>query len=105
MTPHDASTATPDEMDQRFDLLAAGATEYALFLVDPLGKLVCWNLGAERLFGYRTDEVIGQHFSRFFSSEDVIAGQPEYELRTAREQRARGQPAVAGPQGQFPLLV
>jgi PAS domain S-box-containing protein len=85
MTPPDTTNASPDELDQRFDLLAADAVEYALFLVDPGGRLICWNLGAERLFGYRSDEVVGQHFSRFFSPEDVIAGQPEYELRTARE--------------------
>ncbi len=85
MTPHDAPTASPDELAQRFDLLAADATEYALFLTDVDGKLVCWNLGAERLFGYRTDEAVGQHFSRFFSPEDVRSGQPEYELKKARE--------------------
>jgi PAS domain S-box-containing protein len=85
MTPPDATNASLDELDQRFDLLAADATEYALFLVDPDGRLICWNLGAERLFGYRSDEVVGQHFSRFFSPEDVISGQPEHELRAARE--------------------
>ena len=85
MNPHDATNVPPDFLAQRFDLLAADATEYALFMTDPDGRLVCWNLGAERLFGYRTDEVVGHHFSRFFSPEDVINGQPEYELRTARE--------------------
>src|SRR5436305_795309 len=79
-----ATTVTLDVLARRFDLLAAGATEYALFVIDPNGKLVCWNLGAERLFGYRTDEAIGRHFSRFFSPEDVISGQPEHELKTAR---------------------
>ena len=74
----------PEVMAQRFGLLAAGATEYALFLVNPDGRLVCWNRGAERLFGYRTDEVIGRHFARFFSPEDVSAGQPEHELAAAR---------------------
>ncbi len=86
MTPSDPTTdQLPAAMAQRFDLLSADTTEYALYLVDPNGRLMCWNLGAERLFGYRTDEAVGQHFSRFFSPEDVIAGQPEYELRAARE--------------------
>ena len=85
MNPHDAPPAPHDALARRFDLLAADATEYALFLTDPAGLLVCWNLGAERLFGYRTDEVVGQHFSRFFATEDVITGQPEYELRCARD--------------------
>src|SRR4029079_7234972 len=84
MNPHDAPTAPPEALSRRFELLAAGATDYALFLTDPGGLLICWNLGAERLFGYRADEVVGQHFSRFFTPEDVIAGQPEHELRAAR---------------------
>jgi PAS domain S-box-containing protein len=76
--------APPDALSRRFDLLAAGATDYALFLTDQAGLLVCWNQGAERLFGYRTDEAVGQHFSRFFTPEDVISGQPEHELQAAR---------------------
>jgi PAS domain S-box-containing protein len=85
MHSHDATDLSPEALAQRFHLLAADATEYALFMVDPGGRLVCWNAGAERLFGYRTDEVIGHHFSRFYSPEDVISGQPEHELTTARE--------------------
>ena len=77
----------PEALARRFDLLAADATEYALFLVDPDGRLLCWNPGAERLFGYRADEIIGQHFSRFFSPEDIINGQPEHELKTAPARR------------------
>ena len=50
------------------------------------GSLLCWNPGAERLFGYRSDEIIGQHFSRFFSPEDVRNGQPEHELKTASDE-------------------
>jgi len=46
--------------------------------------LICWNTGAERIFGYTSQEIIGQHFSRFFSPEDILTGQPEHELATAR---------------------
>ncbi len=55
-------------------------------MVDPAGTLLCWNPGAERLFGYRSDEIIGQHFSRFFSPEDIRNGQPEHELKTAADE-------------------
>jgi len=79
----DRSTLSPQEMEGRFDLLASESKEYAVFLVEPGGKLLCWNPGAERLFGYRADEIIGQHFSRFFSPEDVRNGQPEHELKVA----------------------
>jgi PAS domain S-box-containing protein len=78
---HDGSA---QEVEERFELLAAAATEYALLMIDPEGRLLCWNPGAEGLFGYRPDEVIGQHFSVFFSPEDVRNGQAEHELKTAR---------------------
>jgi PAS domain S-box-containing protein len=83
MTEPTPAGPTSRELGERFDLLAADAREYALFLVEPGGKLVCWNPGAERLFGYCADEVVGQHFSRCFAPEDVRNGQPEYELKTA----------------------
>jgi len=70
-------------MGERFDLLATDAKEYAVFLVGLDGDLLCWNTGAERIFGYQSHEIMGQHFSRFFSPEDVVTGQPEHELTTA----------------------
>jgi PAS domain S-box-containing protein len=84
MTDSSRVGLSPRQMVERFDLLAADAREYAIFLVDSGGLLLCWNPGAERLFGYRADEVVGQHFSRFFSPEDVRNGQPEHEIKSAR---------------------
>ena len=83
MTADDSSPLSSQEMGERFDLLATDAKEYALFLVGLGGHVVCWNAGAVRLFGYQSNEIIGQHFSRFFSPEDVFTGRPEYELKTA----------------------
>jgi PAS domain-containing protein len=74
----DNAVLSLQEMEERFDLLAQDATEYAVFLVGLEGHLLCWNAGAERMFGYQSDEVVGQHFSRFFSPEDLLTGQPEY---------------------------
>ena len=71
------------EMGERFDLLATDAKEYAVFLVGLDGLLLCWNTGAERIFGFRSDEVIGHHFSRFFTPEAIRAGEPERELHSA----------------------
>ena len=79
----DTLQLSPQEMGERFDLLATDAKEYAVFLVGLDGHLLCWNPGAERLFGYQSNEIIGQHFSRFFSPEDILTGQPEHELKTA----------------------
>ncbi len=73
------------EMRERFDLLATDAREYAIFLLGQAGHLICWNPGAERLFGYQSNEIMGQHFSRFFSPEDIVTGQPEHELKVALE--------------------
>lgn len=72
-----------EEIDERFELLAIDAKEYAVFLIDLEGDLLCWNTGAERIFGYQSHEVIGHHFSRFFPPEDIVTGQPEHELQTA----------------------
>jgi PAS domain S-box-containing protein len=83
MTALDATRLSPQELGERFDLLVADVREYAIFLVSPDGSIRCWNPGAERLFGYSSPEIIGQHFSRLFSPEDVCNGQPEYELKAA----------------------
>src|SRR4051812_1095861 len=82
MTEH-VGDLSSGELEQRFDLLATDAKEYAVFVIDPAGVLLCWNPGAERLFGYRPAEALGKHFSLFFSPEDIRSGQPEYELKTA----------------------
>ena len=73
---------------ERFRLLVEGAKEYAIFMLDPEGRVASWNSGAERLKGYQDEEIIGQHFSRFYSPEDVQRGKPEEDLRLAA---ARGQ--------------
>ncbi len=82
---------SPQQVGEGFALLAADAREYAIFLLGQDGHLLYWNLGAERLFGYQSNEIIGQHFSRFFSTEEVLTGQPEHELKTALDNgRAEG---------------
>lgn len=82
MTDH-SDGLTTQEADERFEQLATEAKEYAVLMIGIDGHLLCWNPGAERLFGYQANEMIGQHFSRFFSPEDVIAGRPEHELLVA----------------------
>jgi PAS domain S-box-containing protein len=72
------------ELEERFDLLVANVREYAIFLVDPDGRVLCWNPGAARLLGYESHEAAGQHFSQFFSDEDIRSGRPGRELNQAR---------------------
>ena len=58
-------------------------TPFACFGLD--GRLICWNYGAERLFGYKANEIIGQSISRFYSPEDNLAGRPKHELKTVQQ--------------------
>lgn len=83
MASNDLLSLSSQEMGAQFDLLASDAKEYAVFLVGLGGHLLCWNAGAERIFGYQANEIIGQHFSCFFSPEGILTGQPEHELKTA----------------------
>ena len=58
-----------DEPEERFRLLVESVTDYAIFMLDPEGRIASWNRGAERLKQYKADEIIGQHFSRFYPAE------------------------------------
>ncbi len=72
--------------EQRFRLLVQGVTDYAIYLLDTTGHVSSWNAGAERFKGYSADEIIGAHFSRFYSEEDRAAGIPGQALETARRE-------------------
>jgi PAS domain S-box-containing protein len=74
------------QSEEKFRLLVEGVREYALFMLDPAGIIVSWNLGAERIKGYRADEIIGRHFSIFYPPDEIVARKPERELREAIEQ-------------------
>jgi PAS domain S-box-containing protein len=69
--------------EERFRLLVNNVRDYAILMLDPAGLIVSWNQGAQRIKGYKADEIIGQHFSRFYTREDVQKGKPELELRIA----------------------
>jgi PAS domain S-box-containing protein len=71
------------QSEERFRLLVEGVEDYAIFMLDPAGCVVSWNEGAERIKGYQAWEVIGEHFSVFYTQEDVERGLPEEELRVA----------------------
>src|SRR5258705_530560 len=71
--------------DKPFRLLVESVTDYAIFLLDPDGRVQTWNLGAQRIKGYRPEEIVGQHFSRFYPQDAVQSGWPETELRQATE--------------------
>ena len=69
--------------DAQFRLLVESVPDYAIYLLDAHGIVQSWNAGAERIKGYTADEIVGQHFSVFYSPEDRAAGKPEAQLRRA----------------------
>src|SRR3984957_19200218 len=71
------------QREERFRLLVESVRDYAIFMLDPGGHVLTWNAGAERFKGYRADEIIGQHFSRFYPSEALAKRLPEHELEVA----------------------
>ena len=75
------------ESEERFRLLVEGVRDYAIFMLDQDGRVVSWNPGAERIKGYTAEEIVGAHFSRFYTEEDVRQGRPEQELAAAAQGR------------------
>ncbi len=71
--------------EERFRLLVEGVSEYAIFMLDANGRIVTWNVGAQRIKGYTASEIIGQHFSIFYPEEAKESGWPEHELQEAAE--------------------
>jgi PAS domain S-box-containing protein len=65
-------------------LIVSNVKDYAILMLDQEGRVVSWNEGAERIKGYRAEEIIGQHFARFYSAEDVSNGKPALELEEAK---------------------
>jgi PAS domain S-box-containing protein len=69
--------------EEQFRLLVHGVTDYAIYMMTPAGQVSSWNAGAERIKGYRPEEIIGRHFSQFYTEEDRQAGMPQIALETA----------------------
>jgi PAS domain S-box-containing protein len=74
------------QSEDKLRLMIASIADYAIFMLDPNGRVESWNPGAARITGYREDEIVGVNFSRFFTSEDVARGRPAHELTSAVEQ-------------------
>jgi PAS domain S-box-containing protein len=76
---------TGQEAGEQFRLLVAAVKDYAIFLLDPRGRVMSWNAGAERIKGYRAEDILGESFTRFYPPPDVEAGVPAAALQRARE--------------------
>jgi PAS domain S-box-containing protein len=85
-TERRAAQAALRESEERFRLLVNSVVDYAIFSLDPIGRIVTWNAGAERIMGYHTDEILGRPISVFYTEDDVMRGEPARVLRIARTQ-------------------
>jgi PAS domain S-box-containing protein len=83
LTERQAAQAALRQSEQQFRLMVQGVTDYAIYMLDPTGRVTSWNPGAERIKGYRPDEILGEHFSRFYTEEDRAADAPARALATA----------------------
>jgi PAS domain S-box-containing protein len=82
------SLAALRQSEELFRLLVDGITDYAIYMLDPAGRVVSWNKGAQRLKGYSAEEILGQDVTLFFLPEEAAAGKPQAELaRAARDER------------------
>jgi PAS domain S-box-containing protein len=83
LTERKKAEQTLKRSEEQFRLLVQGVSDYAIYMLDPQGFVTNWNIGAQRIKGYTPHEIIGQHFSRFYTDEDRKAGEPQRSLDTA----------------------
>lgn len=74
------------QSEERFRLMVSCVKDCAILMLDPSGRIISWNPGAERIKGYSAGEIVGEHFSRFYPPEDVLSGKPDRELAIAATQ-------------------
>src|SRR5437867_5508212 len=87
-----SSNLTLHQTAEQFHILVDSVEEYAIYLLDASGNVVTWNTGAEKIKGYKADEIIGKNFACFYTAEDVAAEKPQRNLReTARTGHIRDQ--------------
>lgn len=83
LVPQETPSKILHQSDETFRLLVESVKDYAIFLLDPSGRVATWNQGAERIKGYKASEIIGQHFSRFYPRDAIESKWPERELEIA----------------------
>jgi PAS domain S-box-containing protein len=84
----EAAQRSQREGEERFRLLVEGVRDYAIYMLDSVGRVLSWNAGAERIKGYKANEIVGRHFSAFYTPEARAAGEPERVLAAAAAQGA-----------------
>jgi PAS domain S-box-containing protein len=86
-TPFEEHSVEPKQLlEERFRVLVEGVNDYAILMLDPQGVVTTWNVGGERIYGYKSQEIIGQHFSLFYPEQDVAARKCEMELEASAKE-------------------
>jgi PAS domain S-box-containing protein len=80
---HDQATEKLRQSEERFQVLVGSIQDYAIYILDPHGFVTSWNSGAQRIKGYRANEIIGKHFSRFYTADDLRIDKPKHNLEIA----------------------
>jgi PAS domain S-box-containing protein len=83
MGENGSTTLALHQTAEQFHILVDSVEEYAIYLLDPNGTVVTWNTGAQKIKGYRPEEITGKNFACFYTAEDVAAGKPQHNLREA----------------------
>src|SRR5437763_10095555 len=83
MGDNGSTTSALHRTAEQFHILVDSVEEYAIYLLDPAGNVITWNTGAKKIKGYTTEEIVGKHFTCFYTAEDVAAGKPQRNLREA----------------------
>ena len=86
VTEQKRATDALKQSEEMFRLIVSNIKDYAIIVLDPEGQVISWNGGAQRIKGYATDEIVGQHFSVFYPPDDLAAGKPDIELSRARKE-------------------
>ena len=86
ITEQKRATDALKQSEEMFRLIVSNIKDYAIIVLDPEGQVISWNGGAQRIKGYATDEILGQHFSVFYPPDDLAAGKPDIELSRARKE-------------------
>ena len=87
ITARKAAELALRESEQRYSVLVDGVTDYAIYMIDPNGIITNWNRGAQRIKGYRAEEIVGRHFACFYTEEDRAANVPQQSLEIAARDR------------------
>ena len=85
VTEQKRATDALKQSEEMFRLIVSNVKDYAIVVLDPKGQVISWNGGAQRIKGYTTEEIVGQHFSVFYPPEELANGKPDIELKSARE--------------------